>query len=410
MRIILLSALIVLSAVQCDRDTFVYNIKHLDIEALQKLAITSEYLVREKNGKLDKTGGIRDLLSELTIDDLRLILERDVDNYPFLLEKDLLLKKSSAIKVSYEKFLKTLNREELNKFAFAAESYRNKVMKLENLSPVIFPSIQSNLDDSEVIAYILKLVSKHPELGVGTLLEDIVEKGILSDSEFVAFLNSQSRVHLAKLAIAAEQYKKSKLGFVATGGLFDYVLILSKEEIINEIIKFSSNAPELQIKGFLDEIALSKNYYVNDLFLGGFLSYSHNLNLAEIKFIIRAYKYYFNDKYSWLNESNLNVKLRNVYIKAIKGLYNSLSLSEQQNFETKINFPVGGFEYYLSTFETEHLRTKAQRFADLLSIKSKDFNLRYQIEVMSDVELVNFFVQKAEEYNYLINTKFFLGL
>ena len=82
-------------------------------------------------------------------------------------------------------------------------------------------------------------------------------------------------IAIKRIALACEQYSKTKLNQKLIGGLHDYIDSLTASQIIEHILNYVEIHPELKDPGYLEFIA--------DVPKGGLVSVLSNKSEAELR-------------------------------------------------------------------------------------------------------------------------------
>lgn len=409
MKIHVLLMLIAFSVISAHQDSFHQKIEGLDIQNLRKLALTTEKLIRQITND-NSLGGLHDYIEQLTKNNLIDYISVQVSAHPELLKNNLLLNTADLDIHDIKSFLGNSQRANLLSLARAAEQYGRFVKNRNDISSDTLDSVEDILSDDLLINYIESYIEQYPELKKSNFLQKIAKKGLYTQAELDKQLSSQPRKTLVYIAAAAEKFDKTQRGSTRAGGLFDYAWSLTAEELKNEIKKFASNNPELYLKGFLVDLCLFKSIYVNDLFLGGLGSYVHILSYGEVKYIFKSLPSYFENKFPWLKPEALSPYNVDNYKTAINQLIaDNAEFKENGVLERKINFPVGGFEYYLSQLEEKTLRSNALKYAEIQGPKlgSEYFTFANRLSESSRNEVERFFRDEANRYPEIISTEYF---
>ena len=157
-------------------------------------------------------------------------------------------------------------RENLKKIALACEKFirdKQKIQLLGGLHDYI-----DSLEDQKIRSIILDFTLKDNELSSIKKLEEIaqIEKEIKPDTFGEAYLNLFSREKLESMALACEKYSRKKKGQEnLLGGLHDYIRLINAERIIQIIIKYSDEFPELKEKNVLEDMISLKELTIDQL-------------------------------------------------------------------------------------------------------------------------------------------------
>jgi hypothetical protein len=143
-----------------------------------------------------------------------------------------------------DNYLTSLPRESLETLTIELERYHRRALREENIMGGLHDYLK-RIDNSELISYALREIEEHPELNDLTILEQLVNQNKFN---FDKFLSQQSRANLIHIAIGLEKYHKKQTSTEQyLGGLHDYIMHLSEQEIKNFIFRELKCHPELDI-------------------------------------------------------------------------------------------------------------------------------------------------------------------
>ena len=205
-----------------------------------------------------KLGGLHDyahLLSESELVDAIMTLaskRKEVLKENFI--KDLLKNKSDSrlVGASYgglEDYLWRMSESEIRQMAIAAESYDRKKRGVVVLGGL--EDYADSLSKEELYGIITKYVKSYPELRTPGVLEELSN---LPQGGYSNLLGSYDIEKLRSICLSIEKYDRTKRQAFLIGGLHDYIMKLTTEDLVNYIRKMSLKYPELRNKEKLEEI------------------------------------------------------------------------------------------------------------------------------------------------------------
>lgn len=157
-------------------------------------------------------------------------------------------------------------RENLTKIALACEKFIRDKQKLQLLGGL--HDYIDSLDDQKIRSIILDFTIKDSELANINKLEEIskIEKEVKPDTFGEAYLNTFNREKIEAMALECEKYSRKKKGQEnLLGGLHDYIRLITKDRIVQIIIKYAEEFPELKEKNKLEEMISSKELTIDQL-------------------------------------------------------------------------------------------------------------------------------------------------
>lgn len=254
-----------------------------DRETLNKWALTSENYHRKVNN-LNLFGGLHDFISTLSNEQVINYILNKTKDYPELASAEKLNSLSAEYGITgkdhqlakmggdggLHDFIWRLPRTTLERWAFAAEKYHNKnQMILGGLHDYI-----GNLDNKQVIEYIMQQVKEHPEIASAAKLDSLVTEYGLAENDSAPSLGASGNIYggglhdvvatlerssLIAYALAMDSYSHEKQPRI--GGIHDYVNQLEDNQIRNFILKQAQNFPELNSRIAVE--GLIKKYNIN---------------------------------------------------------------------------------------------------------------------------------------------------
>jgi len=160
--------------------------------------------------------------------------------------------------------LPTLSREELERWALAAERFHNKVNGREGIIGGLHDYIRS-LSVEEIITYINKKVEEHSEINSQKAFEDLIENNKIryvfrrvgGDGGLSSMMWRTDRDTLTKWALACEKYHNKDKDVL--GGLHDVIGSWTREDIMKYIIQKTGEHQEIKNLQKLNDLAGIKN-------------------------------------------------------------------------------------------------------------------------------------------------------
>lgn len=249
-----------------------YNtyLESLDTEKLTKFAYAGEKYYRIKYNQEDMDGGLNDYIWRLEKAEIISIVMKYVREFPELAKNGLLEEFSESKNVlsssKIEENLKTKDQTELAQIAISLENYEREKFG----TPVIggIHDYAYSLKKEELIVAILNMVHDNPELAVEGKIDAIYNKDKPEERKKIGkvaifggvedYIRFFSRSELLEIAYAAETYDLDARKAYKIGGLHDYAVRLSKEEIITIVLDYVRSYPELRNKGALEKLTNGK--------------------------------------------------------------------------------------------------------------------------------------------------------
>jgi len=167
-------------------------------------------------------------------------------------------------------FIFRMPRETLNKWALASEKYHRQTNNL-HLYGGLDDYIET-LTNEQVIDYIMNEVKEHPEIASSTKLDTLVSQFKISGKTHKAiaptaptgpiggdgglhdYIFRIERETLNTWALATEKYHRKANNLHLMGGLDDYIHSLSKDQVIEYIMKEVKEHPEIASGKKLDSL------------------------------------------------------------------------------------------------------------------------------------------------------------
>lgn len=336
MKTILILALITISI--CARDNtdpiigggIHDSIRTYSRESLIKLALKMEDFERTKlNIKL--LGGLHDYIYSLSKEKIISVVFDFVHRNPELDSisriEELANIKPELNEETLDSYLHDLDRETLIQVALNCEAALSKKTKESRLATVL-----DSFTNEKIITEIKELVARNPKLIKNEKVLKVEQREPLSEEAFKARLSSYPQKYLVDLAISCENYKRSVTGEHLLGGLHDYAYTLEKERLIEIIVEFSAELPELRKEGYLEAMNSRTEHNHHGPILGRSRS-----------------------------ESNFGSSLLKYDIEELK----SIALSCESYERKKLNkFLIGGLHDYIDTLSAEELRDIIVEYAN----------------------------------------------
>lgn len=209
-------------------------------------------------------GGLNDYIRSLdTRSSIKFIITKLVKNKEILLDNQkldeviaeevptLTFVDADGSDVGEHDYIHKVSREQLIKWALAAEHYHRKVNNL-NLLGGLHDYVE-NLSNEEIAKYIIKEAKEHPELDSTQALDLFVVTGSIDELHLYLevgglhdYIFREPREILVKWALTAEKYEKmQKEEEHLLGGLHDYIGNMSLKDIAQYILDKVNLYPKL---------------------------------------------------------------------------------------------------------------------------------------------------------------------
>lgn len=405
----MIATIAVVSAV---KDSLTDKLKTLNIKQLQSLALEAEKLLIQHKHEVSNLR-MKDVVGKLSREELISYISDQVKANPFLIKGAALVKNAGLTIDNMRPYLERQSKERLAALARAGEMYDNLKKNKDDLTPDAFDSVEELLSKDMIINFVMSYLEQYEELQTREILSKIEKYGLMNKREFDALLEDQGKRTLVYMTAAAEKYERSLMDIQLMGGICDYAWSLTKENLKSKIKEYAAKFPELYVKGFLPNLCLFKNVYVNELFYGGLGSYLGGLTNGEIKYIFSRLPSYFQNKFPWLKIEKLDDSNVAYYIDAIRRLIDETEEYRRPGvLEQKINFPVGGFEFYLSKLDTDVIRENAIKYCNFAGIyaSSEYLKLARDFESAERDTIIEFLVNEIQNNYDIVDTEFFKHL
>jgi predicted CopG family antitoxin len=231
----------------------------LSREDLLKLAYETEKVHKKSIGAEGTVGGLHDYAWRLPDDEIRKIIMKEAQEHQeinskeklmTLLENHLIFLTSQPTNNEIKNYLLTLERKDLEKLAYATEKVHKKSIGAEGTEGGLHDYIW-RLSEDEIRDIIINETEEHEQLNskekLITLLGSAPNLKITSD-EIKNYLLTLNRDDLIRLASKTEKVHKTATGEGRFGGLHDYIMNLSDEQIRRYIMKESDDHVEINSK------------------------------------------------------------------------------------------------------------------------------------------------------------------
>jgi len=268
-------------------DTIENKLAYTDRATLNKFALATEKFDREFKG-IRLMGGLHDYIKTLADSEVITYILTKVKTYPELgnvaklgqLVQQYGIKEEAShtgeiginLPDTIENKLAYTNRDTLNKYAIAVQKYHRQVNNQRLMGGI--DDYINTLSDSQVIDYIRKETTEHPEIATISALDQIVTKfnvqgphGPVRSNPVIGgglhdVVRSLDRKSLISFALAMDEYSHEKNPRL--GGIDDYVYTLQDQEIANFILKQAEQYPELNSRSAVSGLVTKYNITVRD--------------------------------------------------------------------------------------------------------------------------------------------------
>jgi HD superfamily phosphohydrolase YqeK len=256
----------------------------IDEATLRMWAIAADTYHLEKNGGQLIGGGIHDKLSTMKKLDFIEYLLKMIRQYPNLdssVELNQLCVKYGISQHKDEKpeeneqpanvgglldYIWRQNDETLIQWALTADTYDKKMRNIHILGGL--EDYIYSLSREELMQITLKHAKTYPELNSSLKLNQLAisygfaeaekkEDAHLKNGGLNDYISRQSEDVLRSWALTCEKYEIEKKNLIMIGGLHDYIMNLNEQELIDIVLQYARNYPELDSGNRLNELALS---------------------------------------------------------------------------------------------------------------------------------------------------------
>jgi len=266
-----------------DHDVIAYKIvqmkKHLGEESLEQLkeeALKMETYINQKTGHFI-LGGLHDYIETLNKEDLVQVMTRMMINNVELLEINFYESVASPVDniafLENEKpqklgglhdYIFTFEEETLKNWSLAAEKYNSEQSQGSLIGGGIHDRI-SKMKKIDFVEYLLGMIRKYPSLDSSETLNQLCNSyGITSEKQkeepafvggLVDYIWRETDDVLRNWALTCDKFDKEKRNIKVYGGLEDYVNILTREQLMDFILKHSRTYSELNSNIKLNQLA-----------------------------------------------------------------------------------------------------------------------------------------------------------
>ena len=414
MKIIFLLSLLVLSSIiicQSEEAPFELEIQNYNNAQLQKIALACEKFSREKENMGHLLGGLDDYIFRLSDNEIIEIIKKYSIAYPELrnVEKlnrlaniEVIVSRGESWGVNY---LNTFSRSQLEAMALASETYYRKKENKEGLKGGLHDYIAS-LSKEQVIEYIMNKANSYPELQeIGTLEKLAMTKFLSEDEIDNLYFDGKSLENLCKVAIKLEKYDREISSIKLLGGIHDYCLRLSSEEVIAFSKIIMRKWPSLYLEGELFKVLPTE--CETDYKLLGLESHLSEMDLYDLKKLaLVAEKYDLEQKgtkrFGGLHDYIFKLDKLQI-VKIIKGYLEEYpTLNENGKLEELANIPKGGFRKSLENRSNDQLKAaciaveKYHREVNHLRLRG---GIGDYVHILSKIELVDYIVNNSSSYD-----------
>jgi hypothetical protein len=250
-------------------------LKGLSLEDLTTTALRVDAYYRQKNG-IKRQGGLHDLLRFMNNDDIVNWILNKIEELPELQSVAALRNLNNSnlsllllAEADLVAYLNTLPRSKLIDIALDVELYDRRKQHITTLGGLY--NRVPYMSYSNLIKWILEKVELYPELNSIDALKNLnTENGDdndttnqLSKNFNLEKLKKSGRDKLIDYVLALEAYHRRVLNINVKGGLADYITIFSSQEIVNKVIEFLVEHPEIDTLDKLDQLAANEGFVGN---------------------------------------------------------------------------------------------------------------------------------------------------
>lgn len=390
-----------------ENPSFESQIRTYNNADLKKIALACEDYDRTKTG-VQLLGGLHDYINSLSDDRIIEIIFSYVDKYTELkdctkLEQLANIQKQDTSKMTLEERLNASSRSFLESVALGFEAYDRKQTG-KQLMGGLHDYINS-LSNTQIVAIIMKYVKTYPTFNSYEQLSTLSTGTVMTQDQLNTLLASYDRPTLVHLAIAVDEYDKSRSDVPRVGGLHDYAWKLGNDKLTEIIVNYTKKWPELLNKDLFNSLLQNQANSLHNI-VGGFEDYAWRLDIEDLKSCALAAESY--------DRKERNVKLMgglHDYIDSLNKdqvhkivtdyVHKYPELRKPGVLEKLAKIPQGGFVAYLDTFDDD----KLMKFC--VALESYDRIVRNitiiggihdYVHTLTRSQLIDFILNKAKYY------------
>lgn len=315
-------------------------------------------------------------------------------------------------------YLSKLTNDSLKSLALATEQYSRRKVRVQPQHGLV--DFYDQLNDIEVIEYILREIKSHPELTYEKYTTELgVKIEIIPEMIKEAQLARLPLKVLIDLLLSCEIYENQRLQIKEFGGFQYFINTLTREEITKYLITYMNTYPEL---GYMDNVfekAIENgffNYHNKIVILGGKLEMEsmetlRNWALAIAQYLkLRNGSYQLPSLHSFL--TNLSQEQLCEYIKkAVRDHYSDLNdrdkLTERVTNYGFDSIPIlgqigglGDFIYRMPIYTLRVWALTCERYTNITEGEVIE-SIEEKIDEYSQKYLADYIVERADKYSAL---------
>ena len=336
--------------------------------------------------------GLREFINKLSDEEIKNVISKQLVDYNGLTFEVMLRAASIPEFSNVNAFLKSLDKEKLEKVAYFCEAYERDLKHQYDLDGGLNDYIW-RIERSEVQDIILDYIQKYPKLSSDNLIQ------LCLADEYVTLpklyeIEGLERDDLASIAITLETYERKKQNKTLIGGLHDYAYSLTSKQLVEIILNFRLNNPELSFKSKLVQIirkefldlkkdspivgfagAIMRNYFLPEL--RNMASYLSNLKAIQEGRLFPG---------STIESYLPLMSKQDLKDFIINNLENFPDLDDVSKLEQESGVSIGGVYNTLITFNEEDLRYIC---AKVLNHDSANNGIKYTDDIPTYLSKLN---------------------
>lgn len=315
-------------------------------------------------------------------------------------------------------YLSKLTNDSLKSLALATEQYSRRKVRVQPQHGLV--DFYDQLNDIEVIEYILREIKSHPELTYEKYTTELgVKIEIIPEMIKEAQLARLPLKVLIDLLLSCEIYENQRLQIKEFGGFQYFINTLTREEITKYLITYMNIYPELGYMDIVFQKAIENgffNYHNKIVILGGKLEMEsmetlRNWALAIAQYLkLRNGSYQLPSLHSFL--TNLSQEQLCEYIKkAVRDHYSDLNdrdkLTERVTNYGFDSIPIlgqigglGDFIYRMPMYTLRVWALTCERYTNITEGEVIE-SIEEKIDEYSQKYLADFIVERADKYSAL---------
>ena len=279
-----------------DHDIIAYKIRNMknylnekSVDQLKTEALKMEAYVNKKSGHMI-LGGLHDYIESLSKEELVQVMSKMMLNNLELLDvvmyESVISPEHNVLSFLAEvpqkvgglhDYIFTIDEDTLRTWAIAVDRYHSEKNGEKPIGGGIHDRLRT-MKKLDFIEYILKMIRQYPNLDSSIELNQLCVNYGISKTEkkeekpveeenhtmvggLVDYIWRQSDQTLIHWALTADKYDKEKRNVHLLGGLDDYVDSLSREKLMEIILKHAKTYPELNSNVKLDSLAATYGFF-----------------------------------------------------------------------------------------------------------------------------------------------------